>query len=115
MGERSRTRPTTLSPLYVPVGHTQPNIMSRNALQVYSSNGAIQSDNLYPASSSHSLSYPQSDLPRVRTTMEYTNSFFLGAPCKNGYKRSRTTTFFPAWGIGFIKSESGFFFKIINK
>jgi hypothetical protein len=65
---------STPSPLYEPVGHTQPNMMSKEyAPRVYSSNGPMQSDNLYP-SSSRPLSYPQRDLPRVQTTMEYANS-----------------------------------------
>ena len=72
----SNTHPiSTPSPLYEPVSHTQPNMMSKEyAPRVYSSNGAIQSDNSYPASSSRPLSYPQRDLPRVQTTMEYPNS-----------------------------------------
>ena len=65
---------STPSPLYEPVSHTQPNMMSKEyAPRVYSSNGAIQGDNSYPASSSRPLSYPQRDLPRVQTSMEYPN------------------------------------------
>jgi hypothetical protein len=66
---------STPSPLYEPVSHTQPNMMSKEyAPRVYSSNNAIQSDNSYPASASRPLSYPQRDLPRVQTTMGYPNS-----------------------------------------
>ena len=67
---------STPSPLYEPVSHTQSNMMSKEyAPRVYSSNGAFQSDNSYPASSSsRPLSYPQRNLPRVQTTMEYPNS-----------------------------------------
>ena len=66
---------STPSPLYEPVSHTQPNMMSKEyAPRVYSSNGAIQPDNSYPASSSRPLSYPERDLPRVQTTMEYASS-----------------------------------------
>ena len=63
---------STPSPLYEPVSHSQPNMMSKEyAPRVYSSNGDIQSDNSY---SSRPLSYPQRDLPRVQTAMEYPNS-----------------------------------------
>ena len=66
---------STPSPLYEPVSHTQPNMMSKEyAPRVYSSNNSIQSDNSYSASSSRPLSYPQRNLPRVQTSMEYLNS-----------------------------------------
>lgn len=68
---------STPSPLYEPVSHAQPNMMSKEyAPRVYSSNGGIQLDNSsYPTPSSRTaLSYPQRNLPRVQTSMEYRTS-----------------------------------------
>ncbi|KAF8815916.1 hypothetical protein BYT27DRAFT_6489395 [Phlegmacium glaucopus] len=59
---------STPSPQYEPLSHTQPNsMMSKEyAPRVYNSTGGIQSGNSY--------SYPQRNLPRVQTTVEYPNS-----------------------------------------
>jgi len=67
---------STPSPLFEPLSHTQPGMMSKEYVpRVYNSSSAIQSGNSYPLSSSHPpLSYPQRNLPRVQTTVEYPNS-----------------------------------------
>lgn len=67
---------TTPSPLYEPLSHAQPSMMSKEYIpRVYDSSGAIQSSNSYPPLSSRpTVSYPQRSLPRVQTAMEYPNS-----------------------------------------
>lgn len=59
-------------PLYEPVSHGHPNMMSKEyAPRVYSSTGVVvQLENSYPPS----RAYPQRNLPRAETTMEYPNS-----------------------------------------
>ena len=74
---------STPSPLYESVSHAQPSMMSKEyAPRVYSSTGTIQLSSSYgtPPSSRPPLGYPQSTLPRVRTTLEYPNSQPSSAP-----------------------------------
>ena len=64
------------SPLYEPVSHAQPSMMSKEyAPRVYGSSGVVPSGSSYPHPSSRPpLSYSQRNLPRVQTAMEYPNS-----------------------------------------
>lgn len=63
---------STPSPLYEPLSHTQPSMMSKEYTpRVYDPSSVIQ----YPPPSSRPPhSYSQKSLPRVQTTMDYPNS-----------------------------------------